>query len=107
MNKAIHGEILFVETKIPKDAKKIDVKTNFFIVGKSETHGNDHRISVKEGVELYEKNGVLYVKNEVETEVFCPNKDRHDTRTLPISEWEIKKAWDFDFLADKERVVTD
>lgn len=107
MMKALHGEVIFVETKVPETAKKINIKNDYYIVGESEVHGNDHRVEVKEGVFLYECAGKLYLKNEVECEVYCPNVDRHDTKTLPPSEWEIKKANDFDFLADKERVVRD
>ena len=107
MDKCLHGEVILVECKIPKEAKRIEIKSNFHVIGESETSGNDHRIAVKEGVELYELNGTLYIKNTVKTDVFCPNKERHDTKVLPESEWEIKKANDFDFLSDEERVVID
>lgn len=106
MNKVLHGEVILVEKSIPKGAKKVDCK-DFFIIGESETTGNDHRIAIKDGVELYEHEGTLFVKNTVGADIFCPNKERHTTRVLPPSEWEIKKANDFDFLADEERVVVD
>ena len=107
MRKGIHGEVLFVEGEIPSDAKKVIVKDNFYVVGESETHGNSHRVAVKEGVELFKKDGVLYIKNEVETEIFCPNKERHDTAELPIGEWPVGRAREFDYLNDAERVVID
>ncbi len=107
LKKALHGEVILVESKIPEGAKKVTVKGDYYVIGESETHGNDHRIAVKEGVEVYEYEGTFFVRNNVETEVFCPNKDRHDTKVLPASDWEIKKANEFDFLADEERVVID
>lgn len=107
MRKAVHGEVVFVESKVPNGAKKLSVENDYYIVGESETHGNDHRVMVKDGVDIYELNSTLYIKNSVDTEVFCPNKHRHDTKVLPASEWEVKKAHDFDFLANEERVVED
>lgn len=107
LRKAVHGEVILVECKIPKEAKRVDVKAGFYVIGESETHGNDHRVAVKEGVEIYELEGTIFVKNDVETDVYCPNKERHSTKVLPISEWKIKKAHDFDFLNNKGRIVVD
>jgi hypothetical protein len=91
---------------VPKDAKRVSMEKDF-IIGDSETKGNFHMCAVKEGVEIYEKDGTLYIKNDVDTEIFCPNKTRHDTVVLPAGEWEVKKAREFDYLSNSERQVRD
>lgn len=105
-----HGEVNFFQTcKLPEGLKPIEVKDDFMIVGESETHGNDHRVAVldKEKIKFYEKDGILYMQNFTETEVFCPNEGRHDTITLPPSIWEIDKSKEFDPLTEELRSVTD
>jgi len=108
MKQVTHGEVLFFEAKeLPKGSKKITVKKDYHVVGESETHGNDHRVAVKEGVELYEKDGVLYLQNSVAVEVYCPKKDRHDTVTLEPSIWEIDHSKEFDYFEKEQRNVRD
>jgi len=105
-----HGEVNFFQTcKIPPEAKQLEIKDNFVIVGESETHGNDHRVAVldKEKIKFYEKDGVLYMQNLCETEVYCPNEGRHDTITLPPSVWEIDKSQEYDYLEQELRSVRD
>jgi hypothetical protein len=106
-----HGEVNFFETKeLPKNLKKIEVKDNFYIVGESETHGNDHRVAVldKQQIDFFEdENGTLYMRNLVETNVFCPNENRHDTITLQPGIWEIDKSMEYDYLEQELRQVRD
>lgn len=103
-----HGEVnLFHGAKIPKGAKKVDPKDGQYIVADSETLGNFHCVKEKDGVELYEKDGILYLKNSVEAEVFCPNESRHDTITLEPGIWEIERANEYDFLKDEARKIAD
>lgn len=107
MKKVLHGEAVIRSCELPKDAKKLEIKKNYFVIADSETTGNDHRVSVCDDVEIYEKDGTLYIKNDVETDVYCPNKQRHGTATLPKGTWEIGIAKEFDYLADNERNVAD
>lgn len=105
-----HGEVCFFETKnLPTDLKPVEVKDNFLIVGESETHGNDHRVAVKdkEKIKFWEKDGVLYMENLCETEIYCPNEGRHDTVVLPPSIWEIDKSKEYDYLTQELRNVAD
>ncbi len=113
LRKFIHGEVVVYETKqLPNTVKKINVNSseNFFIVGESETHGNDHRVAVldKNKVEFFEdENGKLYMRNLVETEIYCPNKYRHDTEPVPPSIWEITKSREYDYIEQQARQVRD
>ena len=110
MQKFIHGEVIGFEVKeLPKSVKKIEVKDNFYIVGESEIHGNDHRVAVldKNKVMFYEKDGTLFMRNIVEAEIYCPNADRHDTQIIPPSVWEIRKAQEWDYVEQQARQVAD
>lgn len=103
-----HGEVLFFETdKIPTDAKKIKCDKDFFVVGESETHGNDHRISICEDVELFERDGIFYIKNNVPVKVYCPKEGRHDEVILEPSIWEVDKAKEYDYFEQELRNVRD
>lgn len=105
-----HGEVNFFETKsIPKEAKKLKLNQNYFIVGESETHGNDHRVAIADStkVEIFEKDGILYMKNAVPVDVYCPTPNRHDTITLQPSIWEIDKAKEYDYTTQEQRNVRD
>lgn len=108
LRKINHGEVMLKEiTEVPENAKKINCNDNFIIVGESETLGNDHRVAVLEDTMLFEKDGVLYIKNDSESTIFCPNKQRHDTAVLPSSTWEIGIAQEYDYLTQEQRNVAD
>lgn len=110
LKRFLHGECIVTEvTSIPSDAKKITVRANHFVIGDSETTGNDHRVAVldKTKVEFFEKDGILYMKNTIETDVFCPNERRHGRMTVPPSIWRINKAQEFDYVEMQARDVKD
>lgn len=104
-----HGELGIFETnkEIPEGAKKIKPKNSRYIVADSETTGNHHCVKEAQGVELYEKDGVMYLKNEVPAEVYCVIEERHDTLTLPPGKWEIEPAKEYDYLNEEVRNVAD
>lgn len=103
-----HGEVnIFKSCEIPEGAKLIKGDGRKYIVADSETTGNHHCVEEKEGVEMYEKDGVLYLKNDVPTDVFCVVKDRHDTITLEPGVWEIDRAQEWDYLTQQRRNVSD
>jgi len=102
-----HGEVAFIEVhEIPSEAKKLDVKENHFVVGESETHGNDHRVTTID-TSLFTKEDVLFLESIGKTEIFCPNKTRHDTITLPAGMWKIGHAQEYDYLNEELRRVRD
>jgi len=109
MNKAIlHGEVLIHRIKeLPDSASKLNLSCDYHIIAPSETTGNHHVVDVKEGVEFYTKDGVLYLKNETETSVRCLIKERHDAITLEPGIWEIDKQQEYDYLTQEKRAVAD
>ena len=109
MKKAHHGELGIFQTNkaIPEGANRVKAKDGRYIVADSETTGNHHCVEEKEGVELYEKDGVLYLKNEVPVDVYCVIKERHDNITLEPGVWEIEPAKEYDYLSREVRNVAD
>ena len=109
MRKAHHGElgIFKTDTEIPPGANKIKPSGGKYIVANSESTGNHHCVEAKPGIELYEKNGVMYLKNDVECAVFCVIKERHDAITLEPGIWEIESAKEYDYLTEETRNVAD
>lgn len=102
-----HGELnIFQISTIPEGAHKIKQKGEI-ILADSETTGNHHCVKAKDGVEIYENGGVLYLKNSVPVDVYCKVEDRHDTITLEPSIWEIDKAKEWDYLTQEKRNVAD
>lgn len=109
MKTFFHGEVIVVEAKqIPEGCKRVISKNNSYLLADSEQTGNYHLLEEKEGVELFEdKNGVLWLKNEVPCDVFCAIKERHDTITLEPGIWEIDRAQEYDYLTEMTRKVAD
>jgi len=95
----LHGECIIKEVEnLPEKLKERNDQDSIMIA-ESETVGNEHRITVKEGVEFFEdKNGTLYMRNTVPTEVYCLHEQRHDTMEIPEGIWEINKAMEYDYF---------
>jgi len=105
-----HGECLLMKScKLPEGLKKVKLfDKGCYRLADSETSGNFHLLEAKEGVELFEdSNGVLWLKNDVPTEVYCAIKERHDNITLEPGIWEIDKAREYDYMTDLTRKVAD
>jgi hypothetical protein len=103
----IHGEVFVFKSVVPKDAVKCAQKGAFRVVAPSETSGNHHVIDAPAGVEFYEKDGVLYMKNDVPTDIRCVMTERHDNITLPAGEWEIGTQLEYDPFEARSRKVAD
>lgn len=90
-NKAVfHGECVLSKVSAkPSGLVKVKIKGDSHIIANSEMTGNHH------------------LENEVETEVFCADKSRHDSITLEPGIWKINRTNEYDFLADEVRKVAD
>jgi hypothetical protein len=103
-----HGEVCIFEVdSIPHDAKKVENKSNHYVLADSETTGNDHRVAVLEDTEIYERDGVIYVSAPTQTEVFCPNEERHGRKVLEKGFWKVKKAMTVDHITRSREAVRD
>lgn len=102
----VHGECLVVPSELPAGCKKVKCG-NYQIVANSEVTGNHHVVDVYEGVEFYEKDGTLYMKNDVPTDIRCLVKERHDNVTIQPGTYKIDFQKEFDYLDNSERIVRD
>lgn len=108
MKTILHGEAQINKIKeLPLGANKKEINSDYQIIAESEVSGNHHVIDIKEGVEFYEKDGVLYLKNLVETEVRCLVKGRHDNITIEPGTWEIDFQQEYDYITEQKRRVAD
>lgn len=107
LRKINHGEVIFYEVKsIPKDVKKIEINAAHFVVGESETHGNDHRVSTID-TSVFTKEDVIFLESIGKTEIYCPNETRHDRITLPAGKWQVGHAQEYDYFSESLRKVRD
>lgn len=109
----LHGEVIIKKLKgsIPKGANKIKAVNSVYIIADSETTGNHHLLEEIEGCDLYEKDGVFYLKTSEIPVVKCVDKKRHDSIALePCEEDEMfvfDKQLEVDHLTDEIRQVAD
>ncbi len=109
----VHGECnLFEVDGVPEGATKVIPNSSMIagggmIVANSETSGNHHVIEMREGVEFYEKDGTLYMKNTKPTNIKCVHEGRHDTIEMPASVWKRRIAKEFDYFTMEKRNVAD
>ena len=105
-----HGECIINKVnELPKGLTKANLfKKGCYRIADSEQSGNFHLLEAKDGVELFEDtDGVLWLKNDVPTDVYCAVKERHDNITLEPGIWEIDRAVEFDYLTRMKRQVAD
>lgn len=105
-----HGELVICSTKKMPAGNLKEVKPSEigFILADSETSGNHHVLENKTGIEVREdENGILWIKNTEPVNVFCVDKQRHDTITLEPGIWEVDKAKEWDYEKEEVRSVAD
>lgn len=104
----LHGEAMVFEGTIPEGAKRVDTTgKQYVIIAPSEQTGNHHVIDVVDGVEFYEKDGKLFLKTEVETQVRCVIAERHDAITIQPGCYEIDSQQEYDPFEARLRAVRD
>lgn len=108
MKAYFHGEVCVKAiAELPKGLSKVEPKSGRYIIADSETTGNHHCVEAVDAVEIYEKDGVLYLKNEVAVKMFCVDQARHDTEIVPPGIWEVNRAKEYDYLTEMVRSVED
>lgn len=108
LNTWFHGELtIHLIKELPTGSKKVKSDKDFYILADSENTGNHHVLEKKEGIELYERDGILYMKSIVPAEISCVIKERHDSIVLQPGIYEIDRAKEFDYLSMEKRNVAD
>jgi len=104
----LHGETIITKiNSLPKDVIGKKASGKYQIIAESEQSGNHHVIDLVDGVEFYEKDGTLYLKNEKETQVRCVVNNRHDSVTIEPGIWEIDFQQEYDYLTEQKQRVSD
>lgn len=97
------GDVNFIEVdKIPTKAKKVKKQNRGYVLAEGEATGHAH--TIKEDVELYEVDGVLYLKNATQVNV---THEEHHTVTVPPGTWKIVITKEYDHLTEEIRNVSD
>ncbi len=84
-----HGDVIIINSEIPKDATR--VKNRPLALG--EITGHSHRVTKGE-FELYEKEGVVYMRVVSETADLV--HEEHDTIKLPQGEYEVHRQREYE-----------
>ncbi|TXH52331.1 MAG: hypothetical protein E6Q97_16345 [Desulfurellales bacterium] len=113
----LHGEVIVKKVKgsIPEGAKLVKPMAGLtYKVADSETTGNHHLLELPEriaGLEVWEKDGMFYVRNPVPVMVRCVDVRRHDTIEIPACAPDevlvFDKQQEVDHLTDEVRSVRD
>ena len=109
----LHGEVAIKRVKgiIPKEARKVSPKNGQYKIADSETTGNFHLLEATDTLEVYEKDGILYAKNQDISKITCVDKTRHDTQILEPTKSDeilvIEPVKEFDYLTMEKRNVAD
>lgn len=97
------GDLLFQKIEaVPSGTETVKRKERGFVLAEGEHTGNAHVIT--EEVELFEKNGVLYVRNEEQVIV---QHEEHKPITLEPGIWEVGRVREYDYFLEMTRTVKD
>ena len=98
------GDVLIESVKgIPPDAKKIKRKNGRLILAEGEATGHAHAITML-GAMLLQKDNNLFLKTTKETEIV---HEEHNTITIPIGNFIIRRVLEYDHFAEEAKVVMD
>jgi len=97
------GDVLIQECNIPSDAQKVISKNGKFILAEGETTGHCHAVC-EDNCQLYEKNGILYMRVDAATEVV---HEEHKKIKIPAGDYIVEKVVEVDPFADEIRKVAD
>jgi hypothetical protein len=103
-----HGELCIREVNdVPKEASSKQSKGDFKLAD-SENTGNHHMLEVVPGVDIFQWDEEVYVKNQVDARVYCVLQERHDDLVLPGGKtWKITPAKEWDHIREERRNVLD
>jgi len=96
------GDVIIRKSAIPEDARKYLRGRRGFVLAEGEVTGHAHVIS--DDIEMYEKNGTLFIRNKKEVPV---KHEEHNTVTVPAGEWEIRIVREYDPFEEEARKVAD
>lgn len=103
----VHGECFVFKSNIPSNAQKKIIDAPFMIIANSEVTGNHHVIDIKDGINFYENNGILFMSNAVPATFKCVMPNRHDEIILEPGSYEFGTQKEYDYFTESLRNVRD
>lgn len=99
------GDVLIKKVaSIPKNTQKINPKNGRYILAEGEATGHTHAICDTEKVEMFEKDGRLWVGIKEEVEI---KHEEHGKIKLPPGDFEISKVKEYDHFSEEAKEVLD
>lgn len=97
------GDVLIQAIEMPEGVTKVKRVKGRLILAEGEVTGHAHAIKSKEA-ELYEKDGVLYLRCETDCTV---THEEHGPVTVPPGDYVVHRVVEVDPFADEVRKVAD
>lgn len=95
MNKIVnqHGDVLLHVAEIPNDAKQLQIENGFVLERGEGIH--THIFPSVEGIEVFEKNGDIYVRVSKQTEL---DHEEHGRQVVKPGTYKrrIERVWDYE-----------
>ncbi len=99
----VQGDVFFTRaTKLPEGVKQATRKERGYIIAEGEATGHAHVIH--DDIELYEKDGVLFIKTAKEAEV---RHEEHLPVILSPGIWRVGIIREYDPFLEETRIVRD
>lgn len=102
MRKFQQGDVIIKNTAIPSGSQRVPGTKGGFVLAKGEATGHSHVI--KDDIEMYEKDGVLYIRADKPVIVF---HEEHQPLEIPQGTYEIRIVREYDPFAEEARKVLD
>ncbi len=103
MNQLQHGDVnLQRVASVPKGAKKVGRENGRYVLMHGEISGHAH--TIEDEIELFEKDGVLYMRNASDVEV---THEEHKPLEIPAGTWEVTPTHEYDHFEEAARKVVD
>ncbi len=99
----VQGDVFFTRAKkLPEGLKPVGRKARGYVIAEGEATGHAHVI--EDDIELYEKDGVLYLNASKQVQVI---HEEHLPVTLSTGLWKVGIVREFDPFLEEYRKVTD
>lgn len=100
------GDVLLeLVSEVPKGAKRVERKLRGFVLAEGEATGHAHVIEAQDdAVEMYEKDGQLYVRLASEQDLV---HEEHKTQTVEPGVWKVNRVQEKDWTSGMVAPVQD
>jgi len=99
----VQGDVFFTRSrKVPEGSKSVSKSARGYVIARGEATGHAH--VVEEDIELYEKDGILYLYTSKQVQV---RHEEHLPVTLSAGIWKARIVREFDPFVEETRIVKD